>query len=108
MIDTATFALAFYVFNFRLMSKKVKNLIKKLIKYRKELKHMSEQSSTQKVEHSKIEFQIAIKKHHLTQTKLAKFCETSDAQFCRAISGDPAKRSQEIRDQAAEILGLNI
>lgn len=69
---------------------------------------MVDQYLKEKPKISKIDFQIAIKKHHLTQRKVAKFCETSEAQFCRAIAGDPANRSQEIRDQAANILGLTI
>lgn len=69
---------------------------------------MPEQSLAQKAEDLKLEFQIAIKKHHLTQRKMAKFCDTSDAQFCRAIAGDNTKRSREIREQAASLLGINI
>lgn len=69
---------------------------------------MVDQYLKEKPKISKIDFQIAIKKHHLTQRKVAKFCETSEAQFCRAIAGDPANRSQEIRDQAANILGLTV
>ncbi|RMC41727.1 hypothetical protein F5ESL0233_05265 [Lactobacillus sp. ESL0233] len=69
---------------------------------------MVEQALVKNAEELKLKFQIAIKKHHTTQRKVAKYCNTNEFQFSKAISGDPAKRSQEIRKAAAEILGIEI
>lgn len=69
---------------------------------------MVEEGLTKSAEDLKAKFQVAIKLHHTTQRKIAKYCETNEFQFSRAISGDPSKRSQEIRKQAADILGIEI
>lgn len=69
---------------------------------------MVEQTLVKNAEEIKLNFQLAIKKHHLTQRQMAKYCDTNEFQFSRAISGDPSKRSQEIRKTAADILGIEI
>lgn len=69
---------------------------------------MTEESLTKNAEELKCKFQVAIKLHHTTQRKIAAYCDTNEFQFSRAIAGDPSKRSQEIRKQAADILGIEI
>lgn len=69
---------------------------------------MVEQTLAKSAEELKSKFQLAIKQHHTTQRKMAKYCDTNEVQFSKAISGDQAPRSQEIRRQAAEFLGIDI
>lgn len=69
---------------------------------------MVEQALVKNAEELKPKFQVASKEHHTTKRKVAKYCNTNEFQFSKAILGDPAKRSQEIRKAAAEILGIEI
>lgn len=68
---------------------------------------MAEQIS-KKAKELRTKFQVAIKEHHTTQRKLAKYCDTSEAQFSRAIAGEKGNRADEIRKTAADFLEIEI
>lgn len=68
---------------------------------------MAEQIS-KKAKKLRTKFKVAIAEHHTTQRKLAKYCDTSEAQFSRAIAGEKGNRADEIRKTAADFLEIEI
>lgn len=69
---------------------------------------MVEQVLKNSAKELRTKFQVAIKEHHTTQRKLAKYCDTSEAQFSRAIDGEKGNRADEIRKTAADFLEIEI
>ena len=47
---------------------------------------MVEQTLIRNAEEIKLNFQLAIKKHHLTQRQMVKFCDTNEFKFSRGSS----------------------
>ncbi|RHW48866.1 hypothetical protein [Lactobacillus bombicola] len=69
---------------------------------------MVEQISKKKAKELRTKFKVAITEHHTTQRKLAKYCDTNEAQFSRAIAGEKGNRADEIRKTAADFLEIEI
>ncbi|MDF7683486.1 hypothetical protein PT287_08240 [Lactobacillus sp. ESL0679] len=69
---------------------------------------MVEEALIKSSEEIKEKFQDAIRHRHLTQRKVAKYCDTNEFQFSRAIAGENTKRANEIRHAAADLLGIEI